>query len=32
MFDDENLPRNMPKKPKPLDNMSIAELEQGIQD
>ncbi len=32
MFDDENLPRNMPKKPKPLDKLSIEELEQGIAD
>lgn len=32
MFDEDkdNLPRNQPKKPKLLDNLSIEELEQGI--
>lgn len=30
MFDDDNLPRNAPKKKKPLDNMSIEELENYI--
>ncbi len=33
MFEDpDNLPRNAPKKPKPLDKMSIEELEDGIKD
>ena len=32
MFDPENEPRNAPKKPKNLDNMSIEELHQYIQD
>ena len=32
MFDDDNLPRNAPKKPKPLDNMSVEELEEYIRD
>lgn len=34
MFDEDkdNLPRNQPKKPKPLDNLSIDELRQGIED
>lgn len=30
MFDDENLPRKEKPKPKPLDNMSIEELEESI--
>ncbi len=31
MFEDlDNTPRNAPKKPKPLDNMSVEELEKGI--
>ena len=32
MFDDDNTPKNMPKKPKPLDKLSIEELEQYITD
>ena len=32
MFDPENEPRNAPKKPKLLDNMSIEELQRYIQD
>ena len=32
MFDPENEPRNMPKKPKPLDKLSVEELEQGIRE
>lgn len=32
MFDDESEPRNQPKKPKPLDKLSIDELRQGIED
>lgn len=30
MFDDDNQPRNAPKKPRPLDDMSIEELENYI--
>lgn len=33
LFDDkDDQPRNLPRKPKPLDNMSIEELEQYITD
>jgi uncharacterized small protein (DUF1192 family) len=33
MFEDpDNLPRNAPKKPKPLDKISIEELEEGIRE
>ena len=33
MFEDlDNIPRNAPKKPKPLDKMSIEELEDGIRE
>ena len=32
MFDDDTTPKNMPKKPKPLDTLSVEELEQGIRD
>lgn len=34
MFDEDkdNLPRNQPKKLKPLDKLSIDELRQGIED
>lgn len=31
-FDDENEPRNQPKKLKPLDKLSVDELRQGIED
>lgn len=30
MFDDDNQPRNAAKKPRPLDDMSIEELEEYI--
>lgn len=30
MFDDDNLPRNAPKKPQSLDKFSIEELEERI--
>jgi len=32
MFDDDTTPKNQPKKPKLLDNMSVDELEAYIQD
>lgn len=32
MIDPDLEPRHAPKKPKPLDNLSIEELEQGIRD
>ena len=32
MFDDENEPKNQPKKLKPLDKLSVDELREGIQE
>jgi uncharacterized small protein (DUF1192 family) len=33
MFEDlDNIPRNAPKKPKPLDKLSIEELQDGIRE
>ncbi len=33
MFEDlDNVPRNAPKKPKPLDKLSVEELQDGIKD
>lgn len=31
IFEDDDLPKNAPKKPKPLDNMSVDELQEYIQ-